>query len=35
MRALQISELTGPRGLTVTELPDPGPEHPMTPGRAC
>ncbi len=33
MRALQISELTGPRGLTVTELPDPGPEHPMTPGQ--
>ena len=33
MRALQITELTGPRGLTVTELPDPGPEHPMTPGQ--
>ena len=32
MRALQISELTGPRGLTITDLPDPGAEHPMTPG---
>lgn len=32
MRALQISELTGPRGLTVTDLPDPGPDHLMTPG---
>ncbi len=32
MRALQISELTGPRGLALTDLPEPPAEHPMTPG---
>ncbi len=32
MRAMQISELTGPRGLELTELPDPPAEHFMTPG---
>lgn len=32
MRAIQISELTGPEALTVVELPDPEPSHMMTPG---
>ncbi|HWB67158.1 MAG TPA: NADPH:quinone oxidoreductase family protein [Mycobacteriales bacterium] len=33
MRALQITELTGPAtALRLVELPDPPPEHPMTPG---
>jgi NADPH:quinone reductase len=34
MRAIQIAELTGPRGaLRQVELPEPEPSHPMTPGR--
>jgi NADPH2:quinone reductase len=34
MRAIQIAELTGPRGaLREVELPDPEPSHFMTPGR--
>src|ERR687896_947442 len=34
MRAIQIAELTGPRGaLREVDLPEPEPSHPMTPGR--
>jgi NADPH2:quinone reductase len=34
MRAVQIAELSGPEGaLRVVELPEPAPEHPLTPGR--
>ena len=34
MRAVQITELSGPEGaLTVTDLPEPEASHPMTPGR--
>jgi NADPH2:quinone reductase len=33
MRAIQITELTGPdTALKLVELPEPAPEHPMTPG---
>src|SRR4051812_31206078 len=33
MRALQITELTGPdTALKIVDLPEPGAEHPMTPG---
>jgi NADPH2:quinone reductase len=33
MRAVQITELTGPRdGLTLAELPEPEPSHMLTPG---
>jgi NADPH:quinone reductase len=33
MRAIQITELTGPdTGLALVEIPDPVPEHPMSPG---
>jgi NADPH2:quinone reductase len=32
MRALQISELTGPDGLTVVDAPEPGASHMLTPG---
>src|SRR3954451_10443191 len=33
MKALQITELTGPRSaLSVADLPDPEPSHPLTPG---
>ena len=33
MRALQITELSGPRSaLSVADLPDPEPDHPLTPG---
>src|SRR3954453_16372474 len=33
MKALQITELTGPRSaLSVAALPDPEPSHPLTPG---
>jgi NADPH:quinone reductase len=34
MKAVQIFELTGPRGaLRVLDVPEPPAEHPMTPGR--
>jgi NADPH:quinone reductase len=33
VRALQITELTGPDALTPAELPDPEPSHMMTPGQ--
>src|SRR3954470_15224948 len=34
MRALQITELTGPdHALRVVDVPEPEPSHPMTPGR--
>jgi NADPH:quinone reductase len=34
MKAVQIVELTGPRdGLKLVDVPEPAPEHPMTPGR--
>jgi NADPH2:quinone reductase len=34
MRALQITELSGPaQALRFADLPDPGPAHPLTPGR--
>jgi len=32
MRAMQISELSGPEALTAVDLPDPEPSHFMTPG---
>jgi NADPH:quinone reductase len=33
MRALQITELSGPRSaLSIADLPDPEPTHPLTPG---
>src|ERR1700741_3671469 len=33
MKAVQIVELSGPRGaLRVVDVPEPAPEHPMTPG---
>src|SRR3982751_6311347 len=33
MRALQIVELSGPRSaLSIADLPDPEPSHPLTPG---
>jgi NADPH2:quinone reductase len=33
MRAVQITELTGPdTALELNDVPEPGPEHPMTPG---
>src|SRR3954470_23078012 len=32
MRALQISELTGPSGLRLTDLPEPEASHMLTPG---
>src|SRR3954449_1318837 len=33
MRALQITELTGPdSALKIVDVPEPGVEHPMTPG---
>ncbi|HEX8857058.1 MAG TPA: NADPH:quinone oxidoreductase family protein [Thermoleophilaceae bacterium] len=32
MRALQISELTGPDGLSVVDVPEPGASHMLTPG---
>jgi NADPH2:quinone reductase len=33
MRALQITELSGPRSaLSIADLPDPEPSHPLTPG---
>jgi len=32
MRALQISELGGPSSLRPADLPEPGADHPMTPG---
>jgi NADPH2:quinone reductase len=32
MRALQIAELTGPDGLRMADLPEPEPNHMMTPG---
>ncbi|MFL5827019.1 MAG: NADPH:quinone oxidoreductase family protein [Thermoleophilaceae bacterium] len=32
MRALQISELTGPDGLSVVDAPEPGASHMLTPG---
>src|SRR6201991_5160772 len=33
MRALQITELTGPdTALKIVDIPEPGAEHPMTPG---
>jgi NADPH:quinone reductase len=32
MRAIQITELTGPSGLQVADLPEPGAEHPFVPG---
>jgi NADPH:quinone reductase len=33
MRALQITELSGPRSaLSIADLPDPEPAHPLTPG---
>jgi NADPH2:quinone reductase len=32
MRALRISELSGPDALTPVDLPEPGPSHFMTPG---
>jgi NADPH:quinone reductase len=33
MRALQITELSGPRSaLAIADLPDPEPSHPLTPG---
>src|SRR3954465_3549446 len=34
MRALQITELTGPEtALKIADVPEPGPSHPMTPDR--
>jgi NADPH:quinone reductase len=34
MRAVQITELTGPRNATaLVEVPEPEPSHPLTPGR--
>jgi NADPH2:quinone reductase len=33
MRALQISELSGPDAVAVVDLPDPEPSHMMTPGQ--
>ena len=34
MKAVQIVELSGPRdGLKLVDVPEPAPEHPMTPGR--
>ena len=34
MRAVQITELSGPRSaLRLSDLPDPEPSHPLTPGR--
>jgi NADPH:quinone reductase len=33
MRAVQITELSGPRsGLTLADIPEPGPSHALTPG---
>jgi NADPH2:quinone reductase len=32
MRALQVSELSGPDGLELVDLPEPKPEHMLTPG---
>ncbi|MEA2296623.1 MAG: NADPH:quinone reductase, partial [Solirubrobacteraceae bacterium] len=32
MRALQIVDLNGPDALRLTDLPEPEPSHPMTPG---
>jgi NADPH:quinone reductase len=32
MRALQVSELSGPDGLKLVDLPEPKPEHMLTPG---
>jgi NADPH:quinone reductase len=32
MRALQVTELTGPDALELTELPEPEPNHMLTPG---
>ena len=33
MRALQITELSGPRSaLSIADLPDPEADHPLTPG---
>src|SRR5919198_5398215 len=34
MRALQISELSGPDALELVELPEPEPNHMLTPGEA-
>jgi NADPH2:quinone reductase len=34
MRALQISELSGPDALELVELPEPEPNHILTPGKA-
>jgi len=35
MRALQITELSGPRSaLSIADLPEPEPSHPLTPGSA-
>lgn len=31
MRAIQISELTGPAGLRAVDVPEPGPAHPLAP----
>ena len=32
MRAVQIKELTGPAAVALSDVPEPGPHHPMTPG---
>jgi NADPH:quinone reductase len=32
MRAVQITELTGPEALKLADVPEPGPHHPLTPG---
>jgi NADPH2:quinone reductase len=32
MRALQVTELSGPDGLKLVDLPEPSPEHMLTPG---
>lgn len=32
MRAVQISELTGPEAVRVVDVPEPGPSHSLTPG---
>src|SRR5215212_3517188 len=34
MRAVQISELTGPQALRVVDLPEPEPAHPLAPDGA-